>query len=96
LKHEHTTSKQKCLLLEQFFMSGSLTFNPLNTELNPICRLLALLGAHHILHVSRIRVNLQIFSAIQYLFFFSDFISRITIFMHSEFRNIKLDIRTGL
>jgi len=31
--------------------------NPLNTELNPICRLLALLGAHHILHVSRIRVN---------------------------------------
>ena len=34
-----------------------LTFNPLNAELNPICHLLALLGAHHILHVSRIRVN---------------------------------------
>jgi hypothetical protein len=32
-------------------------FNPLKTELNPICHLLALLGAHHILHVSRIRVN---------------------------------------
>jgi len=32
--------------------------NPLNTELNPICHLLALLGAHHFLHVSRIRVNL--------------------------------------
>ena len=32
-------------------------FNPLNAELNPICYLLALLGAHHILHVSRIRVN---------------------------------------
>ena len=32
--------------------------NPLNAELNPICRLLALLGAHHILHVSRIRVNI--------------------------------------
>ena len=31
--------------------------NPLNAELNPICRLLALLGAHHILHVSRLRVN---------------------------------------
>jgi len=31
--------------------------NPLNAELNPICRLLALLGAHHILHISRIRVN---------------------------------------
>jgi len=30
----------------------------LNAELNPICHLLALLEAHHILHVSRIRVNL--------------------------------------
>jgi len=29
--------------------------NPLNPELNPICYLLALLGAHHFLHVSRIR-----------------------------------------
>jgi len=32
-------------------------FNPLNPELNPICYLLALLGAHHFLHVSRIRVK---------------------------------------
>jgi len=32
-------------------------FNPLNAELNPICHLLALLGAHPILLVSRIRVN---------------------------------------
>ena len=31
--------------------------NPLNAELNPICHLLALLGDHHILHVSRERVN---------------------------------------
>ena len=31
--------------------------NPLNAELNPICHFLALLGAHHILHVSRIRVK---------------------------------------
>jgi hypothetical protein len=30
--------------------------NPLNTEFNPICHLLALLGAHHILHISRIRI----------------------------------------
>ena len=30
--------------------------NPLNPELNPICYLLALLGAYHFLHV-RIRVN---------------------------------------
>jgi len=27
--------------------------NPLNTELNPICPMLALFGAHHILHVRR-------------------------------------------
>ena len=33
------------------------TINPLNHELNPICYLLALLGAHHFLHVSRIRVK---------------------------------------
>jgi len=33
------------------------TVNPLNAELNPICHFLALLGAHHILHVSRIRVK---------------------------------------
>jgi len=32
--------------------------NPLNAELNLICHLLALLGAHHILHISRIRVKL--------------------------------------
>jgi hypothetical protein len=31
--------------------------NPLNAKLNPICHLLALLGVHHILHVSRIGVN---------------------------------------
>ena len=31
--------------------------NPLNTELNPIYYLLALLGAHHFLHISRIRVK---------------------------------------
>jgi len=31
--------------------------NPLNPELNPICYLLALLGAHHFIHVSRIRVK---------------------------------------
>ena len=32
-------------------------FNPLDAKLNPICHLLALVGAHHILHVSRVRVN---------------------------------------
>jgi len=33
--------------------------NPLKAELNPLCNLLALLGAHHIIHVSRIRVKLR-------------------------------------
>ena len=35
----------------------ALIINPLNAELNPICHLLALL-AHHIIHISRIRVKL--------------------------------------
>ena len=35
--------------------------NPLNPELNPICYLLALLGAHHFLHLSRTRVKLLTF-----------------------------------
>ena len=34
-----------------------LRFHPLNAELNPIRHLLALVGARHIVHVSRIRVK---------------------------------------
>jgi hypothetical protein len=34
-----------------------LSLNPLNAELNPICHLLALAGAHHFVDVSRIRVK---------------------------------------
>ena len=37
-----------------------LVLNPLNAELNPICHLLALLGAHHILHINRIRVKIDL------------------------------------
>ena len=33
------------------------SFNPLNAKLNPVCPLLALLGAHHIFHLSGSRVN---------------------------------------
>jgi hypothetical protein len=33
--------------------------NPLNVKLNPICHFLALLGAHPIFNVSRIRVNVE-------------------------------------
>jgi hypothetical protein len=34
------------------------TLTPLNTELNPMCHLLTLLGSHQILNVSRLRVKL--------------------------------------
>jgi len=37
--------------------SSMTTINPLNPELNPIRYLLALVGVHHFLHVSRIRVK---------------------------------------
>ena len=40
-------------------ITGHTAFNTLNAELSPICHLRALLGAHHILHVSRLRVNLE-------------------------------------
>jgi hypothetical protein len=42
---------QPSVQINTFFLA----LNPLNAELNPICHLLALLGAHHILHVSRIK-----------------------------------------
>ena len=32
-------------------------FNPLNAELNPIYHFIALVGAHHILDFSKVRVN---------------------------------------
>ena len=35
----------------------NIVINPLSVKLNPICRLLALLGARPILHVSRVRVK---------------------------------------
>ena len=38
-----------------------ININPLKPELNPICYLMSLLGAHHFLHVSRIRVKLLTF-----------------------------------
>jgi hypothetical protein len=36
---------------------GRKVLNPLNSELNPICHLLALVGAHPIFHVSGIRLK---------------------------------------
>jgi len=41
----------------QLLKASAAVLKPLNAELNSICHLLALLGAHHILYVSRIRVN---------------------------------------
>jgi len=49
----------QCAWIFRIPNSAVLTVNPLKAELNPICHLLALLGAHHILHVSRIRVNVS-------------------------------------
>jgi hypothetical protein len=43
------------------WFSNSMYFKPLNAELNLICHLLALLGAHHILRISRIKVNISYF-----------------------------------
>jgi hypothetical protein len=40
-------------------MSTPFMYNPLNAELNSICHLLALLGTHHIFHVSELRVKLR-------------------------------------
>jgi hypothetical protein len=45
------------LVVNQPMRELTYAINPLNAELNPICHLLALLGARRILHISRIRVN---------------------------------------
>ena len=55
-------------------------FNPLNPELNPICHLLALLGAHHFLRVSRIRVKLLTFRLLMsYIYIYIYDISRLRV-----------------
>jgi hypothetical protein len=55
----HVDKKNRNIISWSNFCHGKLAafINPLNAELNPICHLLALLGVHHFLHVSRIRVN---------------------------------------
>ena len=52
------------------------SINPLNAELNPICYLLALLGAHRFLHVSRIRVKsltLSLLMSYMYIYIWSTY-----------------------
>ena len=50
-----------CLSERKTAIISAYNINPLKPELNPICYLLALLGAQHFLHVSRIRVKLLTF-----------------------------------
>ena len=58
-KRRQRITNTRCVMTQQ---SAVLNYiKPLNPELNPICYLLALLGAHHFLHVSRIRVKLLTF-----------------------------------
>jgi len=52
LRHARTASNKKI---------NKTCINPLKPELNSICYLLALLGAHQFLHVSKIRVKLLTF-----------------------------------
>ena len=59
----HTSTVTVYKHINRFNRTGYVihSFNHLNTELNPICHLLGLLGDRHILHVSRIRVNIRKF-----------------------------------
>jgi hypothetical protein len=54
LDYWDSTLHVSCLFLTK------IGFNPLNAKISPICHVLALLGAHHILHISRIRVNVHV------------------------------------
>jgi len=51
-------------VMNQLYVQLEDRFNSLNAELNPICHLLALLGVHHILHISTIRVKVTVFTAV--------------------------------
>ena len=59
--HQWTPLHQRHLVKHHILLLQGIQVNPLNPELNPICYLLALLGAHHFFHVRRIRVKLFTF-----------------------------------
>ena len=59
-------------------------FNPLKPKLNPICYLLALLGAHHFPHISRIRVNFISFRNLPRKFKFHEYPTEITGTLHKK------------
>jgi len=56
---------RECCITEykQGLLYNGHSVNSLNTDLNPICHLLALLGVHNIFHVCRIRVKQSRFTA---------------------------------
>ena len=63
-----------CMCVSTYSLRERTKFNPFNAELNPICYLLALLGAHHFLHVSRIRVkSLTIRLLMSYIYIWSTY-----------------------
>jgi hypothetical protein len=45
------------MVFRRTWKTWAMVFNPVNAKFNPICHLLALLVAHPILHVSRLRVK---------------------------------------
>jgi len=51
-------------------------FNRLNAELNPTCHLLALLGAHHILHLSGLRVKQNVSEFLEAVKYFLQFLTK--------------------
>ena len=66
--------------VEEILWKMCKSFNPLNVELNPICYLLALLGAHHFLHVSRIRVkSLTLKLLMSYIYIYIYYISSLRV-----------------
>jgi len=44
--------REKLYFLRSWFRASLIYINPIKAELSPICHLLALLGAQHILHIS--------------------------------------------
>ena len=54
LKIFFSIKQERCRPIHKYYI---IKISPLNAELNPFSHLLALLGAHHILNVSRVRVT---------------------------------------
>jgi hypothetical protein len=72
----HSYCWVSCYLTVTRCFSSYCCINPLKAKLNLICHQLALLGAYHILHVSRIRVNVWIFNTPPGISFRPDTIDR--------------------